>query len=325
MANLRSHGIQSGPHDFEALQVRAVDDAQVLGFLTNNLLAIQSAVDEVLYTDYRLDSFLSINNQVPEGYETYGVIVERRTGKATRVARAGQDAPVASVATGVVPHPLHYYALDGEYTVEEIRAAMRTAYPLSVRTIEAAVRGHLETMEEVGLTGGDYPEKGLLNWSTGTGADQVDLKTQSSNMTFSDLTPEQIRTLISDDISWVIENSKETLGRNLTQGMSVWLPGQQYDMLNARYIGDNAEKTIMRALMQDNPWTNFVEQYGGGSSKVMFHRVLELEDAGESTTDRYIVGLKHDRIAEMGVAFQPRVLTHPRQGPRDLRPGREQV
>ena len=314
---LRAQGwTDIGPHDFDALtQVRAADDAQVLGYLTNNLLAIQSVFDEVLYTDYRLDAFLAINNAVPEGVESYGVVVERRTGRAERVANRGNDAPVASVATGLETSPLHYYGLDAEYTVEAVRAAMRSGYPLSARAVEAAIKGHLETMEAVGLTGGDYSENGLLNWPTGTGADQVNLQTQAASMTFADLTASQIYQLITGDISWVIENSKETLGRNINTGMSVWLPGTQYDLLNSRFIGDDAERTIMRTLMEDNPWTHFTAQYGT-ASPLMVHRVLELDSALNpgSTTDRMVVGLKHERIAEMGVAFQPRVLTILNQG-----------
>ena len=40
----------------------------------------------------------------------------------------------------------------------------------------------------------------------------------------------------------------------------------------------------------------------------MIERVLELAGRGEGDSDRMVVGLKNMRVAEMGVAFNPRVL-----------------
>ncbi len=62
-------------HSFNALggvTHRAFEgEAQVLGFLTNNLQAIQSVIDEVLYTEHRLPEFIPIISDVPEGATTY--------------------------------------------------------------------------------------------------------------------------------------------------------------------------------------------------------------------------------------------------------------
>ena len=83
-------------HDFNALGSgvpkeyhRAADDAQALGFLTNNLLAIQAAVDEVLYNAYRLPMFVHLNTGVPEGADTYGVRIPQSRRARASGGRAG--------------------------------------------------------------------------------------------------------------------------------------------------------------------------------------------------------------------------------------------
>ena len=302
----------SPQHNFEALAggvpaefKRASEDAQALGFLTNNLLAIQSMVDEVMYTAYRLPQFVYLNTGIPEGATSYGVRVRDRVGRAERVSAPGWDAPSATVSETLVPQPMHYYGLDAEWSIDELRGAMMGGTPLDTESIEAAVTGSLETMEAVGLTGGGYEgATGLLNHPI-TGDDAVTHSMQGASMTFADLTSEQIRNLINGRISAVIVGSRETLGRNINTGMTVYLPGEQYDLLTTRYIGDNAERTLMRSIMEDNPWTHFTK-----GQPIAIERVIELDSALNpgSTSDRMIVGLKHQRVAEMGVSISPRVL-----------------
>ena len=314
-AEMRPH-VRTPVHDFDALGrglkwdkelERATQDQQAMGFLTNNLLSIQTVVDEILYTDYRLPEFVSINTSIEEGATSYGVRVQDRTGRAVRISAPGQDAPNATVSQALVPRQIFYYGLDGIWSLDELRGAMFSGIPLDTQSIEAAVMGSLETMESVALTGGGYPNTtGLINHSAGTGDDDVNLQTQGGSMTFADLTSEQIRTLINGDISWVISQSMETIGRNIKMGMTVYLPGEQYDLLTTRYLGDNAERTIMRGLVEDNPWTHFTK-----GSPLNIERLLELDAASNpgSTTDQMVVGLKHPRIAEIGVSIMPRVIT----------------
>ena len=74
------NGITTTPHDFDGLQTRAIQDQSAVGFLTTNLLAIQTMMDEVMYTAYRLPDFIAINTAIAEGAATYGVVVTDRTG-----------------------------------------------------------------------------------------------------------------------------------------------------------------------------------------------------------------------------------------------------
>ena len=62
------------------------------------------------------------------------------------------------------------------------------------------------------------------------------------------------------------------------------------------------KKTLLRSIIDDNPWTNFSKQ------PLSIVRVIELKGIAPSNRDRMVVGLKNARIAEIGVAIDPRVL-----------------
>ena len=76
--SLLRFGTDEVRHDFGSLgkgheslnsdQMRASESAQAVGFLTNNTLAIQTFIDNVLYTAYRLPRYVSstpISTPVP--------------------------------------------------------------------------------------------------------------------------------------------------------------------------------------------------------------------------------------------------------------------
>ena len=295
-------------HDFNALgggvpeiYQRATQDQQAVGYITNNLLAIQTMVDEILYTAYRLPQFIDLNTSIPEGAQTYGVRIRDRVGMAERISGPGFEAPSATVSETIVTMPIYWYGLDAEWAIDELRGAMMAGTALDTDSVDAAVTGTLERMEYVGLIG-EYGEPGLLTLPT-TGDNAVTHMTADSP--FSDMTGLEIRNLINGRLSAIIENSQETIGRNLMSGMTVFLPGTQYDLLTTLYIGDNAEITLMEAIMRDNPWTHFTGQ------ALNIERVLELSSGHRpgATTDRMVVGLKNNRVAEMGVSISPRVLS----------------
>lgn len=295
-------------HNFQALGAgipaalqRATQDQQAVGYLTNNMLAIQTAVDEILYTTYRLPMWVHLNTAIPEGARTYGVRVRDRVGKAQRISGPGFEAPSATVSESIVTQPIFWYGLDAEWSIDELRGAMMSGVPLDTEAVDAAVTGTLERMEEVGLLG-EEEHQGLLNLPT-TGEDAVTLITQDAGEEWESLTSVEIRNIANGRLSQIIEDSKETLGRNIMTGMTIYLPGPQYDLLTTRYIGDNANRTLMDSIKADNPWTHFTN-----GQPLMIERVLELAGRGASDTDRMVVGMKNERVAEMGVPISPRVL-----------------
>ena len=303
------------PHNFDALgrgpgahlQNRA-ESAQAIGFITDNLLAIQAMVDEILYTAHRLPDYISLNSAIPEGATSYSVRVTDYTGKGAFITNDGSDAPNATASQRLVPQALHYGGIDANWTVESLRNSMYGGFPLDTESIQAATMGALNHMEEVGLIGDTTIDAtGLTNLPT-AGVTAVNLQTQAANQTFDDLEASAIRNLINDDISWVIEVSDETLGGGwmgpgIDSDMCIYLPVDQYNKLFTRFIGDDENRSVARAIMEDNAWTHRT------GNPIMFKSVQELAGAGVGAgVDRMLITSKSPRIFEMGVPIVPRVL-----------------
>lgn len=296
-------------HDFESfgtgapLQYRASGDAAAaFGFVTNNMLQVMAYIDEIMFTAYRLPRFIAINTAIDEGARSYGYRVLQRAGMAAPIAADGTGAPSAAVAGGLVTNPLIYYGIIANWTLDEARAAMFGNFPLPTATIDAAVQGAIDRLQQQTLIGDtDSGAMGILNQPT-TGANAVTSNDQASSMTFTDLTAVQIRTLINNELSALIEDSEEVFGGVVMDGATVMLPGPQYDRMSDLYIGDNAERTLLRSLMEDNPWTNMT------GNAVMFERCLELAGINTGMTDRMVTTIKDMRVAEVGVSIEPRLI-----------------
>ena len=294
-------------HDFDSLgggapvQYRASGDAAAaFGFVTNNMLQVMAYIDEIMYTAYRLPRFIAINTAIAEGATSYGYRVLQRTGMAAPIAADGTGAPSAAVAGGLVTNPLVYYGIIANWTLDEARAAMFGNFPLPTATLDAAVQGALDRLQRQTLTGGDGVV-GILNQPI-TGDNAVTSNNQGASMTFRDLHAAPIRSLINRELPGLIEDSEEVFGGVVQSGATVMLPGEQYDDLSDLYIGDNAERTLLKSLMEDNPWTNMT------GNPVMFERCLELGGIHTGPADRMVTTIRDMRVAEVGVSIEPRLI-----------------
>ena len=313
--DLRTLYPASEPLSFNTLEAgipkkyqRATEDAQALGYITDNLLSIQTQADDILYTAYRLPMWVHINTAIAEGSRSYGLRVRNRQGQAERLTAPGYEAPSATVSESLVNQPIHNYGLDAEWSLSELRGAMIAGTPLDTESVDAAVTGTMEKMEAVALWGGGYAEKGLFNLdsaSAGATPTGTQVHLQNASSAFADMTGEQMRALLNSELTKIIENSRETFGRNVNTGATIYLPGTQYDLLATKYIGDNADRTVMQSIMQDNPWTHFTN-----GNPLAIERVLELsqEHVVGASNSRMVVALKHERVAEIGVPIMPRVI-----------------
>ena len=293
---------QNAPEPFR----RAEQSAQAIGFVLNNLMAIQTMVDEVMYLSYRLPEFCPLNMAIPDGADSYLVPVIDRAGRGRFITREGRDAPVAAISQRQVNHELGYAGIDALFTLEDIRRAAFAGVPLQTRTLEAAVQGALEHMEHTVLLGSDqYPgSTGLLNY---VGSGDAVVNNRESTIRFSGATAAtSIRDAINDDISWVISSTREIFSRNIRDGMTVYLPTSQFDLLSTRFVGDNEERSIMRSIRENNAWS---ERTG---NEVRFISVVELDEIistnGVGERDRMVVAVNDDRVFEAGISIPPRVL-----------------
>ena len=174
---------------------RAEINAQAAGYITNNLEAITAMTQEILYLGgRRVMDHVPIKSDVAEGAKTYMHRVIDRVGRGAFITTEGTDAPPARASIRRVPVPLGYGGIDGEWTVEDLRAAMFGGFPLDAETLTAAMEGALNHISIVALEGDPYFTNsgfttGLVNQPT-TGNNAIGLTTLSS-MTWATQTAEQ--------------------------------------------------------------------------------------------------------------------------------------
>jgi len=297
----RTRGIP--PHNFDALtefRHRNVTDAeanaQAVSFVTNNLQAIQSMIEEILYTEFRLDEFIPIKTDIPEGATTYAYRVIDRFGEGRFIESDGTDAPSAEVTQRLINYPIEYAGIIPKWSVHDLRRAMYAGVPLDSELIEAATVGAMNHIEQVGLKGADlHGFKGLTNLSGPT----VTAGTDLSGISGGQALLEYLQGITTD----LITSTKEVFGRTIRRGFTIWLPIEQAALITDTRMTDGNDLTVWDFYKSHNAW----HSYTGEQPTLKW--VQELEDgAANGSSDRMIVGINDARIMEMAMPISPRVV-----------------
>lgn len=296
------------PHNFNALQPRGWDgmwsrdesNAQALGFLTNNLQAVQAGLDEILYTQDRTAEMVPIITNVPEGAATYAYRVIDRAGRGRFIDFDGSMAPSANVGVRLVPYGLEYAGIVPEWTMEDLRRSMFTGVPLDSEVMKAAARGAKDHIEEIAFIGdakrGFY---GLTNLPT-TGDSAVNRSNAAS--TISAMDGDALVVFLQEQVTKIVEDTMEVFGRNIQGDLCIYLPiSQATKVTNHRLVDVNM--SVWGYFCGNNTWANYT------GKKPMLKWLQELKGAGTSNSDRMIIAMKDTRIMEMAIPIYPRVLT----------------
>lgn len=274
-----------------ATEQRSAVNAQAIGYVTDNLLAITGMIEEILYTGYRADEFVPFRMDIGEGATSYTPRIVDFHGEAKFLSSPGLEAEAVRVSETIDPQPLLLGGVDAEWTVEDLRNAMYTGLPLQTLTLEGAVERCYDHIEKVALQGDTTRSwRGLSNLTNaGDG-----ITTNAASATFDSSTALQIQAAIAGEIGGLITDTNEVVGRKIRDGLCVYLPGTEFDLLSSP-LGDNADKSIMQWLSEMNPFTAMT------GNNVMFKRLMELQNTMLTT-------VMSDRVFEMGMPIQPRIV-----------------
>ena len=160
-AYLERAALDSGRrHDFAALgvdrysQVNDIEqNAQALGYLTNNLQSVQARIEEILYTEARYPEFIAMAAGVPQGANTYSYRVVDRAGRGRFISHDGTDAPSAQVGVRNVPYQIEYGGIVPSWSRRDLALAQFAGIPLDMETMDAATNGALDHIEQVIVIG----------------------------------------------------------------------------------------------------------------------------------------------------------------------------
>ena len=301
----------SGPHDFGALGKHKEDggalntvlmeDAAIVGYITDNLQAIQDMIQEVLYTEFRLDEWVPIKTNVPAAARTYAYRVTDQRGRGRFIDHAGSNVQRATTNIRNVPYVMALGGLDAYWTKEDLRQAMFGGVPLDEMEVRAATRGSMDHIETVGLMGDtDLPgSKGLINQPT-TGNNKVNHVNETTQITGA-MTGKDLVALLDKHVNSLVSSSKEVFGRTINTGLSIYLPHTQAAAVWSVEMPDTAV-SAWEYFATHNYWYRLT-----GETPTL-HSVTELESAGASSKDRMIIALNNEEVMEMAIPELPHAL-----------------
>jgi hypothetical protein len=294
----RDHNFNALPTITNPVQVPVNDieaQAQALSFVTNNFQAIQAQIEEILYTDFRLDEWVPIITNVPEGAKSYSYRVMNKYGRGKFIDNPGKSANPATVSLQNVPYGLSYGGIIPSWSIEDLRNAAFAGISLDTETIQAGTEGCMDHIEIIGLSG-DTAEgfTGLIN--------NASVSVSSSLKTIANMTADEMVAFVQGLATNLISSSEEVFGRTLKQGATLYLPVAQAGLIKNTKLADDASKSVWDYVSTQNLWT----EYTGNPLKMAI--VAELKDAGVGPSDRAIFGLNNDRVMEMAMPFAPRAI-----------------
>lgn len=286
---------------FDANSVKFNDDTQALGFITNNLMAIQSEVLETLFTAYRLPDFMPIKSDVPIGADSYAYRVLNKYGEGDFIENYGNDAKEAQVSAGLIAAQIFPGGIKAKWSYQDLQSAMFSGVSLDSETIEAATFGAIKHIEKVGIIGSTKKNlKGLIN--------QTAVTATTASATFASSTDGQsIVTTINNAINQIISQTNEVFGRTIRTGLTIYLPVTQFNIVNTLFYGVNKDKSVAEWLSVRNAWTAYT------GAPIEFKSVIELKGAGASSTDRMLIGFNDRQVMEIAT-IDPRVLQIQNEG-----------
>ncbi len=276
-------------------------NAQAVGFVTNNLQAIQAEIEEILYLDFRLDEFFPMVTNIPEGAKSYSYRVVDRVGQGSFIENGGSNANSAQTALRNVAYNLEYGGIIPEWTLEDLRRATFGGVPLDSETVRAGTEGAMDHIEQVGLLGdANFAFEGLTNHSG--------ITTAAAAALWSTLTSDALVAEIQAQVTAIVLATEEIFGRVVKTGMTLYLPIVQADLLLNKGYGDNRDKSVWDYVRTNNIWTNYT------GKPLELKIVAEMSTAGAGSTARALFGFKDTRVMEMAMPIAPRVITTVNKG-----------
>ena len=191
------------------------------------------------------------------------------TGEMIDVANRGNDFPLVELLQEQHTVPIQWKGLAYDWSDREIGRAMLMGLPLSDRKIRLAFRIAEEEKEKVFLNGNAAQGwDGMINTAA--------VPTATASTVWSSATDD----VIFNDVNSLIGGGWEATNQ-VRVADTLLLPVEQFVALN-RPMGDNANRSILNYIMENNPYTSLT------GNPLMVRTVRQLTDAGAGTTDRAV-------------------------------------
>ena len=310
-------------HNFH--HIRAVEGAEPLGYVMDNLMAFEAQVAETLYNEPSVADYISVDTSVPMGVEAHGYRIQDISGSAAWLDGTAQGTTAETTEVGMRTETVAIDDMGSKaiYTDTQLESAQFMGFPLDSTLVETATRECMQLMEDTALrgtssvTGGKT--RGLFNQLTRaanstTNKERVVRAVEDTAYTADNVTPESIADSINDHISAIIEDSNGIIGRRITGEMRVAISIALSNLMAARTLSDKgSDISIQRYIEMHNAWT----AYNPGNTLTFrpSHLMSDLGSSADSAAtnannnnvSRMVISVMDPRVAVFGVATMPRI------------------
>jgi hypothetical protein len=257
------------------MRINFADAQQALGFLTPQLLRINTEIDYQEYPDFDFARFMFVNTD--GGMWSRGSIFYSGdvAGRPEWLAGAAWDMPYADISTSQFLQENHLAGIGYQWHRSELEQAAALGRNLGSEKARAARTVADAKIYSIAMRGD--ATKGITGLVNNASVPQANVAADGtgSATAFSTKTPDQINRDVNAVLNAPFNSTLETKRAN-----TLLLPSTRLQYMASTRIGSDANMTILRFVQENNAYT--IET--GQPLRIMGSR--ELETAGASGTAR---------------------------------------
>lgn len=268
----RHDGFEPNPVELRYIEHTGAfnEDAGESIFFARELEYIKSKAYDIKYPELSAMALMPISTEAGEGAESITYKQYDSVGMAKIIANYADDLPRADVTGREFTSPVRGIGISYGYNTQEIRASAMVGKALDIRKMQAARKGHNETINKFAWSGDSV--SGLPGFLTNPNMPEYTIPANGtgSSKLWVNKTDDQILA----DLNGMV-NAPAIVSKGVHNATEIWLPRASYTLINSKRVTDTST-TILKFFLETNP---------GVTVKV----VNELTGAGAGGTNRAIV------------------------------------
>lgn len=258
---------------YDAQDLRVIEasgrlDANEGVFFARQLEYVKSQTYDIKRVSLSAFNLMPVSTEIPEGATTHTYRQYDSVGMAKVISNYANDLPRADALGKEFTSVIRSIGNSYGYNTQEIRSAMFAGMNLNGKKAMSAARAQQEKMNSLAFSGD--AEHGIPGFLTNANVPEVTLAADGtgSSKAFSTKTA----ALIVRDVNSLI-NKVITQSKGVHRASEVWMPIEQYALLQTTQNSTASDTTILKFLRANHPG-------------VEFKAVVELDGAGASGADR---------------------------------------
>lgn len=273
------------------MSIQNFDAQAALGFVLSQTTHIENEVNEVVYGDIQYQDLIPVDTSAHELAKSVTYFSEDKYGKADWINGNSDDVPVAGTEKTKFETSVHTAAIGYSYGWEEVMQAQMLGTSLKNDDAMAARRAYEEMVDEVALMGDTGKGfEGLFNSTL------PDVDTAAG--AWDSISDQEILKSVNDAITGI-----NVATNNTSLSDTLILPYVQYNQIASQAFGDNADKTVLRFLKENNVYTART----GQPLEILAKR--ELDTIGTGGTGRMIAYRKSPEVLKLHIPMPHRFMT----------------